>query len=272
MQNKSSSSNFTLALSFPGDQTKEEEVSSFSRRADAVFGGLETNETKPKITDSLSKVDPNLVDSQVPKKAKACFSCGNTSHLSRACPHSTRGSGSANQPTSQVVPSHLRDSSKYTHYTIDQDYDAEEEKKSALNFIAHLQRKKEKETAPSTTEGFTPLFAPKSERSSKRIKLKTVFSTNANKQQNKPELPDTKEEKEDCYETKEEKEDSLLPNQSVSLSHLEDEDAPEDVKTTESINVGTKEDIPSNMGFKKKKNRKQQFRKHTQQLFEGDTT
>jgi len=59
----------------------------------------------------------------------------------------------------------------------------------------------------------------------------------------------------------------------VSLSHLEDEDAPEDVKTTESINVGTKEDIPSNMGFKKKKKGKQkQFRKHTQQLFEGDTT
>jgi len=209
------------------------------------------------MTDSLSKVDPNLVDSQVPKKAKACFSCGNSSHLSRACPQSTRGSGSANKPTSQVVPSYLRDSSKYTHYTIDQDYDAEEEKKSALNFIAHLQRKKEEETAPSsTTEGFTPLFAPKSERSSKRTKLKTVFSTNANKQQNKPELSDTKEEKEDSYDTKEEKEDSLLQNQSVSLSHLEDEDAPEDVKTTESINVGTKEDIPSNMGFKKKKKRK----------------
>jgi len=254
MENKSESSdsNFTLALGSSGKQPEEEEVSSFSKRLDAIFGGLENNISKPSLNDSLAKpVNPNLsVDSRDPKKnRKACFSCGSTSHLSRACPHAPRGSGSANNPTSQSVPSHLRDSSKYTHYTIDRDYDANEEKASALNFIAQLQRTKEDDVVEQT-EGFTPVFAPKNERSSKKTNPKNIFSTNV---QSVQETKDQKEEKETGTTRK---------TKPVSLSHLEDEDGADDIKT-DSGNMITKDDLSTSTTFKKKKRGKQRFRKHT---------
>jgi len=275
MENKSkSSSNFTLALgSFSGEQPKDEDVSSFSRRLDSIFGGLETHVSEPSLNDTLAKpVNPNLgEDSQVPRKErKACFSCGSTAHVSRACPHAPRSSGSANNPTHQGVPSRLRDSSKYTHYTIDRDYDANEEKQSALNFITELQRKKAAEVAVAPTEGFTPIFAPKNERSSKRLNFKTSFSTNLHKS--------TKSETKDTKEQKEENSSKNHRTQPVSLSHLGDEDeknvdeVADDVKTSESLHVIKEDEIRGSLAFKKKKKGKQKFRKHVQQVSEGATT
>jgi len=258
-------SNFKLTHGFASGETpKEETVATFSRRLDAIFGDLESKLSDTPIADTLAKKDIILEESSDASRKfrrsnpKICRSCGSQSHLSPVCPHVHQNISSAARPTSQKIPSHLRDQNKYKHYRIDEDYDPAEERKSALDFITQLRKKDQpsQEDVSNSLAGFTPVFASKKKR--EKTKKSCEFSTIKNKTQEllQQELKEVKDSQEHAN--------------NVALSHLGDEDVSEETKsekdvTTQIDTEQKQQKAEANTSFKRKKRGgKRTFRKVAQ--------